>query len=86
MSSLRPKLRPALLALVLFEALWMGVSPGGPRSLMAADGEVAAVSRGHETAARHAAEKSLRLAIPSRLRVGLATDLEALVLPCCDGD
>lgn len=87
MSIFRPNLRTAFLALVLIGALWVAVSPGGQDRLLAADA-TATSSRGSQQAAgpARAVQASPRLAVPSRLRVGLATDLEELVLPCCDGD
>ena len=87
MSIFRPNLRTAFLALVLIGALWAAVSPGGQDRLLAAD-SAATSSRGSQPAAgpARAVQASPRLAVPSRLRVGLATDLEELVLPCCDGD
>ncbi len=87
MSIFRPNLRTAFLALVLIGALWVAVSPGGQDRLLAAD-STATSSRGSQQAAgpARAVQASPRLAVPSRLRVGLATDLEELVLPCCDGD
>lgn len=86
MSSFRPKPREALLALVMVGVLWVAVSPGDSGSLLAADNGVAASGRSQDAGTRPAAEKGLQLATPSRLRVGLATDLEELSLPCCDGD
>ena len=87
MSIFRPNLRTAFLALVLIGALWVAVSPGGQDRLLAAD-SAATSSRGSQPAAgpARAVQASPRLAVPSRLRVGLATDLEELVLPCCDGE
>ena len=87
MSIFRPNLRTAFLALVLIGALWVAVSPGGQDRLLAAD-STATSSRGSQQAAgpARAVQASPRLAVPSRLRVGLATDLKELVLPCCDGD
>jgi len=87
LSIFRPNLRTAFLALVLIGALWAAVSPGGQDRLLAAD-SAATSSRGSQPAAgpARAVQASPRLAVPSRLRVGLATDLEELVLPCCDGD
>ena len=87
MSIFHPNLRTAFLALVLIGALWVAVSPGGQDRLLAAD-STATSSRGSQQAAgpARAVQASPRLAVPSRLRVGLATDLEELVLPCCDGD
>ena len=86
MSSFRPQLRTALLALVLLAALWIAVSPSGPGDLLAADGQVSAAGRSYPAPSVPAVQQRLRFSVPSHLRVGLATDLEELVLPCCDGD
>jgi len=86
LTSFRPHLRSALSALGLAGVLWIAVSPGGPDELLAADGTLPTADRSAEPATLSATEQGLSFIIPSRLRVGLATDLSELVLPCCDGD
>ena len=86
MSASRSQIRTVALTLALIGALWLAVSSGGPGNLLAADNPVAVAGSDPPKASPSTSLSHLPLAVPSRLRVGLATDLEELVLPCCDGD